>query len=331
MWRLPQAEAMARRAVASNPKATIAYWNLAEAQVGQHRFAAAESTAALIATHLPESAYRYFIAASIMWGRRDLDALESYIRSPGARLPSGGAMPRCLLDLHRGRIRAWQGCPLRDGLVYQNPMLIMAEFRLTGDSARARTGYEAFLAAAPNERNPDRYPTTIALLADAGRVREARQLLDEWRARSGSSDPGFRGDSAQAVGALAAAENNWTRRHRLPCWNSRALLRPCTFTTAVAGSCGVLSRVGQGFSDRTIRARAATSSLYGGEIYEAGWYARRYRHSASFTRRAVIARSRRVLPAFYGKLRMRIRLSRRSGRGSGEAARVTGEPARGNR
>jgi predicted Zn-dependent protease len=65
LGRLAEAEAMARRGVGSNPKSATAYWNLAEAQVAQQRFAAAESTLTLISERLPENPYRYWVKLSI--------------------------------------------------------------------------------------------------------------------------------------------------------------------------------------------------------------------------------------------------------------------------
>src|SRR5688572_22177673 len=55
--RLSEAEVMAERAVVSTPKAAVAYWNLAEMQIAQHRFAAAESTLARLKENLPENPY----------------------------------------------------------------------------------------------------------------------------------------------------------------------------------------------------------------------------------------------------------------------------------
>jgi tRNA A-37 threonylcarbamoyl transferase component Bud32/tetratricopeptide (TPR) repeat protein len=189
--RLREAEVMAERAVVSTPKAAVAYWNLAEMQIAQHRFAAADSTLALLKENLPENPYRYFVASAILWGRRDLDVLESWLNSEdGQRLPNR-QVQQCTLDLQRGRLRAWQACPSKNELVYRNPMTEMAEFRMTGDTMRAREGYASFIATAPDERNPDYYARTIVLLADVGHVREAKKLLDEWRASTGPSHPGI--------------------------------------------------------------------------------------------------------------------------------------------
>ena len=277
--RLREAEAMARRAVVSEPKNPIAYWNLAEAQAGQQRFEAADSTAAMIAAQLPENLYRYSTPLSIRWSRRDLGAVESYLRSTdGARLPDRFRVTQlCLVDLYRGRIRAWQQCPNREGPIFrtQYPRLITAEFRMTGDTLRARMGYAPFLATAPNERDPDRYPVTIALLADAGHVDEARQLLDEWRARAGPSDLGFRADSALAVGAIAAAERQWDRAvAAFLAWNgSPAGSSMHLYNRGLPEAAAILARRGQADSAIVLFERAlATSSLFGGDFYEASWY-----------------------------------------------------------
>ncbi len=278
--RLQEAEAMARRAVASEPKNPVSYWNLAEAQVGQHHFVGADSTTALIAAQLPDNTYRYSIPISIRWARRDLDAVSAYLQSAdGAHLPEPFRVTQqCMVDLYRGRIGVWQRCPIQERqMVFrkQYPRLATAEFRMTGDTSRARTVYAPFLAAAPNERDPDQYPVIISLLADVGHVREARQLLDDWRARAGPTDLGFRADSAQAVGAIAAAERQW----------GRATAAFLAWNTAISGSAihlynrglpeaaTILARRGQSDSAIVLFERAlATSSLYGGSFYEASWY-----------------------------------------------------------
>ena len=278
--RLQEAEAMARRAIASEPKNPVGYWNLAEAQAGQHHFAAADSTSALIATQLPENTYRYSIPFSIRWARRDLDAVSAFLQSAdGAHFPEPFRVTQqCVVDLYRGRIRAWQQCRIRQGQAVfrkQYPRLATAEFRMTGDTSRARAVFAPFLAAAPNERDPDQYPVIISLLADVGRVREARQLLDEWRARAGPTDPGFRADSAQAVGAIAAAERQWDRAAAaFLAWNGATAGSAIhLYNRGLPEAAMILARQGQADSAIVLFERAlATSSLWGGSFYEASWY-----------------------------------------------------------
>jgi len=277
--RLREAEAMARRAVASEPKNPIAYWNLAEAQVGQQHFEAADSTAVLVAPSLPENVIRYILPYSILWGRRDLTAAETYLRSgAGTRLNEPYRITQqCLLDLYRGRLRAWQQCSPRAGGIFakQYPRLVMAEFRMTGDTSRARLGYATFLAVTPDERDPDVYPATIALLADVGHLREARQLLDEWRGRAGSTDVGFRADSANAVGAIAVAERRWDAAvAAFLAWNNATASSSMhLYNRGLPEAAMILARRGQADSAIVLFERAlATSSLYGGDYYEVTWY-----------------------------------------------------------
>jgi tRNA A-37 threonylcarbamoyl transferase component Bud32/tetratricopeptide (TPR) repeat protein/TolB-like protein len=273
MGRLREAEDMGRRAVVSESKRSIAYWNLAEAQVGLHHFAGADSTADLIAKNLPENPYRYFIASGIRWGRRDLDAVESYLASPdAAKIPYAGEL-RCQAHLYRGQVRAWQNCPAPPG--GPDRVLTIAAFRLTGDTVRARAGYAPFLAAAPDKRDPDEYPGVIVLLADVGKVREARQLLDEWRVRTGPSDPEFRADSAAAVGAVAAAEKQWDRATAaFLAWNTSPMASARhVYNRGLPEAAAILARRGQADSAIVLFERAlATSSLFGGSVYEATWY-----------------------------------------------------------
>jgi tetratricopeptide (TPR) repeat protein len=275
LGRLKEAEDMGRRAVVSEPKRSIAYWNLAEAEVGLHHFAAADSTAAAIARNLPENPYRYYIPASIRWGRRDLDAVESYLHSQeGMKLPND-ARQQCLADLYRGRIRAWQQCPAQGALSPANRLLVIAEFRMTGDTVRARNGYASFLAAPAEKRDPDEYPAVIALLADVGKVREARQLLDEWRARAGPSDLEFRADSANAVGSIAAAERQWDRAvAAFLAWNgSPPASAQHVYNRGLPEAAAILARSGKPDSAIALFERAlATSSMFGGNVYEARWY-----------------------------------------------------------
>jgi tetratricopeptide (TPR) repeat protein len=278
MGRFAEAEAMARRGIAVDATAPIAYWNLAEAQVAQLRFAAADSTAVISVANLPENNYRFFIPLAVRWGRRDLDAVEAYLNSPEAvGLPAPrAAADRCLLELHRGRLRAWQKCRVQEQPVYLQPLLMLAEFRMNRDTVRAHAGYETFLASTPAQRNQDRYGLLIALLAEVGHVREAEQLLNEWRVRTGPDDPGFRADSALALGAIAAAQAQWDRAvAAYLAWNKAPVASAIhIYNRGLPEAAAILARLGQADSAVVLFERAlATSSTYGGSFYEAGWYA----------------------------------------------------------
>jgi tetratricopeptide (TPR) repeat protein len=273
--RVAEAEIMARRGVASNPKSAVSYWNLNEVQVARHRFEAAESTLALVKANIPENPYRQFVEIGILWGRRDFDALEAFLASEeGMKLQDREAHV-CLVDLQRGRVKSWQGCQSQDNLVHQNPIAQLSEFRITGDTARARIGYQTFLRTAPDERNPDVYAGVIALLVEVGRVREAKDLLVEWRRRTGPTDPGFRSDSAYAVGAIAAAEGDLEKA--VPAYlewqKSRVATAMTIYNRGLPEAAAIMVKRGQPDSGIVLFERAlATSSAYGGQIYEPGWY-----------------------------------------------------------
>ena len=274
--RLPEAEVMARRAVVSTPKSAIAWWNLAEAQAAQQKFAAADSAAEAMAAQLPEAnAYRVWIPFGLLVAQRDFDQVDAFLRSdPVARYPDVPEM-RCLMDLQRGRLRAWKRCPSHDELVDESGQLALAEYRVTGDTALARRAYAPFLAAKRDERNPDRYAINIALLADVGRVRDARALLDEWRTRYGQNNAGYRADSALAVGAIAAAEERWDAAvAAFLAWNSAPMPTAFHFySRGLAEAATILKRLGQADSSIVLLERALSlPSLARGTDYEAGWY-----------------------------------------------------------
>ena len=154
-------------------------------------------------------------------------------------------------------------------------MTQLSEFRITGDTARARLGYEAFLGTSPEKRDPDRYAWTIALLADVGRLREAKSLLEEWRRRTGPTDPGYRADSAYAVGTIAAAEGDLDRAvAAFLAWNTSPPAAAMTiYNRGLPEVAAIIARRGQSDSAIVLFERAlATSSAFGGQIYEPGWY-----------------------------------------------------------
>ncbi|MCE9602721.1 MAG: serine/threonine-protein kinase [Gemmatimonadetes bacterium] len=274
--RLAEAEVMARRAVVSNPKSAIAWWNLAETQVALQEFAAADSTATAMAAQIPaDNAYRLWIPFGILVERRDFDEVEAALRSgPLAGYPDVPNL-KCLMDLQRGRLRAWRRCAAHDELVEESAQLPLTEFRVTGDTASARRAYGPFLAAKRDERDLDRYASIIPLLADVGRVRDARALLDEWRDRSGPTSTGYRADSALAVGAIAAAEERWDAAvAAFLAWNAAPM--PSAFhyySRGLPEAATILKRIGQTDSSIVLFERAlARPSLARGPDYEAGWY-----------------------------------------------------------
>ena len=272
--RLRDAEVMGRRAVKNESKGPISYWNLAEAQVGLHEFAAADSTAAAIAKAIPDNPYRHWIPWSIAWGRREFDTLEALLDSPAAASVPNRDVQRCVLRFRRGELRESRQCTVPLGAAL-NLALALAEFRMRGDSARARTVMEKFLGTSRDDRDSDLYPGVIALLSDMGRVKEGHQLLDEWRSRVGASDLGFRADSAQAVGAIAAAEHQWDRAvAAFLAWNSAPVGSSMhLYNRGLPEAAAILAQQGKSDSAIALFERAlATSSTFGGPMYEASWY-----------------------------------------------------------
>jgi tetratricopeptide (TPR) repeat protein len=274
--RFAEAEAMGRRGVASQPKQPVGYWNLAEAQVAQQRFAAAESTVTLMAEHLPDHPWRYQLATSIPLGRRDFDAVDSYLATLTEAQFAGAAGYSCIVDLQRARFRDWRACSASDPWLRDDVLLVLAEFRMTGDTVRARRQYEAIRAATGEARNTDEFGPVIALLAELGRVNEARAVLQEWRASAQPNDPGLRSDSSFALGSIAAAERRWQEAaDAFLAWN-RAL-HPSAFhiyNRGLAEAANALERIGQPDSSIALLERAMeTPSIAGGALYEATWYA----------------------------------------------------------
>lgn len=274
--RVAEAEVMARRALKTQPKSSIAFWNLAESQVAQQRFAAADSTAALARERIGESNYRYFIEANIPLARRDFDSADAYLASAsGARVPNRTAV-QCAIDMQRGRLKKWQACRSNAAVPErQDLFLMLAEFRLTADSVSVLKHLQPFLAAAPEKRDMDSYAAAIAVLADVGRTRDARQLFDEFRRRAGSVTPSFRADSALALGAVLAAEKQWDRAAAaFLAWNSAPAVSAFHwYNRGLPEAAEMMRRAGNVDSAIVLGERAlTTSSLAAGVWYEGTWY-----------------------------------------------------------
>ncbi len=270
--RVAEAEVMAHRGVVSDSRVSVAYWNLAEAQAALLHWSAADSTARLIAEKLPDNPYRLFIPFRLLWARRDLDGVDAFLATPEGRTMPGADRVGCIRHLWRGRIQSWRQCSLG---VNGNPMAALADFRLTGDSARARATWDSFLARPVAQRDLDRYVGIIVLLADVGRVREAEALLDEWRQLTGPKDPGYRADSASAVGAIAVAKGQWERAiAAYRAWREAPSAGSSNwYNRGLPEAAMVYRRVQQPDSALALLERALeTTSLTGGIGYEVGWY-----------------------------------------------------------
>jgi tetratricopeptide (TPR) repeat protein len=229
-----------------------------------------------MAEHLPDHPWRYQLATSIPLGRRDFDAVDSYLATLTEAQFAGAAGYSCIVDLQRARFRDWRACSASDPWLRDDVLLVLAEFRMTGDTVRARRQYEAIRAATGEARNTDEFGPVIALLAELGRVNEARAVLQEWRASAQPNDPGLRSDSSFALGSIAAAERRWQEAaDAFLAWN-RAL-QPSAFhiyNRGLAEAANALERIGQPDSSIALLERAMeTPSIAGGALYEATWYA----------------------------------------------------------
>ena len=267
--RFPEAEAMGRRSVAKRPWGSIAFWNLAEAQAAQERFTALDSTAAQIAAKLPDNPYARFIPVHSLLVRFQYDSVQSLLRSPMAQGWRATPYFQCEIDRVRGRVRASMGC------ADSSAVSALAEFRLTGDTVRVQRAYRAFLATAASDRSLDSYPQIIAVLCEVGHVREARTLLDEWRTRTRGTDPTFRGDSALAVGSIAAAERRWgDAASAYLAWGAAPLFSALHFyNRGLPEAATAMERMGKPDSAIALLERAQhLPSLAGGAAYNATWY-----------------------------------------------------------
>ncbi|HEX6942372.1 MAG TPA: tetratricopeptide repeat protein, partial [Gemmatimonadaceae bacterium] len=102
-----------------------------------------------------------------------------------------------------------------------------------------------------------------------------KALLEEWRRRTGPTDPGYRADSAFAVGTIAAAEGDLDRAvSAFLAWNKSPPAAAMTiYNRGLPEAAAIMARRGQSDSAIVLFERAlATSSAFGGQIYEPGWY-----------------------------------------------------------
>jgi tetratricopeptide (TPR) repeat protein len=268
--RFPEAEAMGRHVIAMEPRQPIGYWNLAEAQIALGKFTAVDSTIALFAARVPESALRRWIVEDVLYVKRDLDGVEQYLSSLNAQ---GLATPRanCLVDWWRGRLRKLG--PACGGRVGQS-VRALGEFRLTGDTMLAHAGYAPFLATAPLARGLDNYGTNIALLAEVGHVREAKSMYEEWRARSKVFDQSLRAESSYVVGAIAAAEGRWDRAATAFLAYNAAPMPTAehVYSRGLPEAANAMDRLGKPDSAIVLYERAfSMHSMSGGRV-EAAWY-----------------------------------------------------------
>jgi tetratricopeptide (TPR) repeat protein len=196
---LSQAESLSLRAIELDPQAIVGYWNAVEAQVAQRRFEAADSVLALMTARLPDHPWLRSLQSRVTVARRDFDAAQAYFDSLWVAGPTQDSavvrLSLCGLKLYRGRLREWRQCG------YVSPAAALWELRYSGDTARVSRMVDSLLAS---ESRP--YPGLVTVLAEMGRIREAHQVLGEWRGALGPDDPGYRTRVGRAAGSIALAE-----------------------------------------------------------------------------------------------------------------------------
>jgi serine/threonine-protein kinase len=276
--RFPEAAEMARRGLARAPKQPIGYWNFVEAEVAQRDFAAADSSLDVAAKRMPGHPTVAQLRAEVLLSRRDFDAAEKYLGSDTTFDPGVRAAYRCVLQLQRGRLNAWRACErsLTDAPSVLAPTAALAEFRMTGDAARVRRVTDPFLAEKPQSRDADLYGAMIALLAEVGRVGDAKTLLAEWKRAVPPTDLGFRADSAYVLGAIAAAEGRWDDAATafLAVSKAPALGALHWYNRGLPEAANAVERLGRPDSAVVLLEQAlAVPSVAVGWMYETGWYA----------------------------------------------------------
>ncbi len=278
--RFADAETMSKRGISDTPQQAIPYWNTLESQLVQNKFAAAESTLVQARTAVPTSALRYQMEIAIPLAHRDFAAADAYVNTAdGAKLKelAPDLAYDCFVKFARGQLRAFAQCEQVSRLISPplTPMMALAEYRLTADTIRARRGYAPFLAMSANRRPVDLYANVIALLAERGHLREAKQLYEEWRTRTHGTGPSFRADSSYAQGAMSAANQEWDRAATaFLVWNKSPM--PSSwhfFNRGLAEAATAVERLGKTDSALVLYEQALNlPAAAGGPAYERLWY-----------------------------------------------------------
>lgn len=274
--RFSEAEVMAKKGLAADSGRSVGLWNLVEAQVAQRKFAAAESSIAK-ATAVP-AIWRTRLHVQTLAAHQSLDTLFTFLNSPDGLQFNDRGKYLCLLALQRGLLKKFsQNCDigsLGSAFDQSGAVTALAYFRLSGDSAKMRSLYAPFLAMRPAHRPADFYGPAIALVADVGDVQAAKALLRDWKANASANDPGLRQDSLLAIGAIAAAEEQWEKAAQAFLAWQRAPLASAShlFNRGLPEAAMALAQLGKPDSSIALLERAlATPSISGGMLYDEQW------------------------------------------------------------
>ena len=274
LGRLPEAEEAARRGIDEQPRAPVAYYNLAEAQVGQGNFAGADSTLARLAAALPESQWPLLTAAAVLRARRNIDSVLAFHRDgPGRALARQTAFVQCWYNLPQGKLDAFRRCGADD--MADDPGPILAELRMTGDTALARARIRQRAAMGVDTAAEATMSVLIAAQAEVGDIEGARRTLEAWRSSLGDDHPIYRSSRAYALGSIAAAEQRYDSAATLFLeWNrTPSVTATHLFNQGLAEAGLALDRAGNPDSALVLFELAlAKPSISAGAFYEVEWY-----------------------------------------------------------
>jgi tetratricopeptide (TPR) repeat protein len=266
--RFAEAESLALRALDLGSPGYVAAWNAVQAQVAQQRFAAARSVLA----RAPPGQVIAELRGEVLIAKRDFPAAFAHYDS--LRHEGGGyALVLARLALVQGRLaeaeRQWSGVhslwwPLYD-LRYYGTDIASVSRRL--DAVLAGLGWDS--------RPPEDRETwlLIPVLAELGRLAEARQRFAEWKAL-GSADPRLpeyvdycEGSIALAEGKLESAAAAFLRWHSAPFSTTTYI-----YNRGLVEAAEAFDRLGRADSAIVLYERALTLPTLEGLSYETLWY-----------------------------------------------------------
>jgi len=269
------AESLAMRFLESGYTWYVGYWNAVEALVAQRRFAAADSVLAGMAPVAGQAELRL----ELLLAKRDWSAASSY-HSSDSLIRAYGLCPWCppLLALVQGRLaeadRLWNASSRWGTTLTLSWLLCQARYR-EGDTARISRDLDALLERVDwDSRPPERRGSQvlIPLLAALGRVPEARERIDEWRAL-GSGDPRLAEFADYCEGAILLAEEEFDdaaaafiRSHGAPFSSATHV-----YNRGLVEAAGALDRLGHADSAIALYEGALNQPVLAG-IYEVAWY-----------------------------------------------------------
>ncbi len=268
-----------RRGIEEQPTEPVAWWNLVEAQLAQQQFAAADSTIAAMRDSLPGNRWANILAVGALVARRRFDSIAAFVAPLRDSMPMLGIAEQCLAELTRGRLATWRSCQMppswdvTDPTLY--PHMVLAEMRMTGDTARARRLLARIDSLGVDSTYIFNAPSLIVAWAEIGDLGRAREQLASWRRTVGADDPRYRSRVSVLAGAIAMAEGKYdSAATAFLAWNKSADLTANHWYNRGLVEAGMaLDRAGQRDSAMVLYQEAlAHPSISNGAFYETAWY-----------------------------------------------------------